>query len=105
MNNKTRFYAMVNLENPFQIIVEDPENKSTNFSIPGNKDVGISINASGILSIKPRDGSEVTKVMVRATDICGAYTDQEFVFDTQGWCNLNDILAGTQSCFNVHQRS
>jgi len=82
-NNKTRFYAMVDHKNPFQLIVEDPEKKPINFSISGNKDAGIRVNESGILTIKPQDGSEVTTVVVRAIDICGAFTDQEFVFDTQ----------------------
>ena len=82
--NKTKLYAIKGNAQKFNVRVKDPENKIVELSLlhPETKNK-VSISKSGMLEVQPTVVGEF-KIAIRATDICGAYTDQEFTIESMG---------------------
>lgn len=93
-NTSQKLFAIKNQENVFVINAMDPENKSVTYQIIGNPRQDLSLINNGTLTFKPTENGEV-KFTIRATDICGAYTDQEIIISTlqcpcEGYCRRKD---------------
>eukprot|EP00111_Clytia_hemisphaerica_P003526 TCONS_00010074-protein len=73
--------AIKGQRNRFNIIAEDPENKTITYSLNVGASSMYKITNGGLLSFTPTEVG-VSRVTIRATDICGAYIDQEFTFET-----------------------
>ena len=58
----------------------DPENKTVTYQITGNPHKGLSITKDGKLTYQSQKLDQF-KITIRATDMCGAYTDQEFTIE------------------------
>ncbi|XP_066927181.1 von Willebrand factor D and EGF domain-containing protein-like [Clytia hemisphaerica] len=79
--NKTNHIAITNQVNHYVILAEDPERKNQiTYSTVGESNGFAISSTSGLLSYKPTKIGE-TQVTIRATDICGAFTDKEFTFE------------------------
>ena len=105
--NKTEHLAITNQVNHYIILAQDPERKSyIVYSIAGESNGFVISSNSGHLSYKPSKNG-VSKITIRATDICGAFTDQEFTFEALkcpceglngGSCRFNETDQTQMEC-------
>ena len=83
----------------YNIFAKDPENMAVEYSISlSDSVVKASISESGFLELES-DSVGQFKITIRATDYCGAYSDQEFTIKSlqcpceghndEGYCNWN----------------
>ena len=93
-------------DNELQIVGTDPENKTITYGISGNPQQTVTIADNGTVFLKPNRIGQFT-LTIRATDICGAFTDQELVIDSLqcpceeqngGYCIFEDTLNYTFEC-------
>ena len=82
--NQTKLYAIKGHTQKFNVRAKDPENKVVEYSLLHSETKNkFSISKSGMLEIRSTIVGKF-KITIRANDICGAFTDQEFTIESMG---------------------
>ena len=100
-----KFHAIKGQDNFHRIVAESPDDTESTYSF-GNQPDGMNITKEGFLSFKPKEIG-IAKVVIKATDICGAFKEKEFVFESQkcscegengGFCEWKDKTRNGMRC-------
>ena len=80
-SNMSNFRAINGNNETYQINGNDPENKGLFYSIVGSTHDEFSMSNSGLLKFRSTGIGEYS-LIIRATDMCGAFTDQKLLIES-----------------------